>query len=126
MPHELATTNSQPSMMYVGETPWHRLGTQLNEPATAAEAIKAAGLNYQVDLHPLVTEEGIPVPQRKAVIRSDSNAVLGVVGNCYQPVQNHQCFGFLDSVVSDGQLRYHTAGALGQRAPLSSNPDFRD
>ncbi|QDT29897.1 hypothetical protein Enr10x_52540 [Gimesia panareensis] len=114
MSHELATTNGQSSLMYVGAPPWHRLGTKLDEPATAAEAIEAAGLNYRVDLRPLVTEEGLPVPQRKAVVRSDSNAVLGVVGNSYQPVQNHQCFGFLDSVVSDGRLRYHTAGALGQ------------
>lgn len=114
MPHELSITNGQPSMMYAGETPWHRLGIKLDEPATAAEAIEAAGLNYRVDLLPLETDNGLPVPHRKAVVRSDSNAVLGVVGNSYQPVQNHQCFGFLDSVVSDGRLRYHTAGALGQ------------
>ena len=114
MPHELATTNGQTAMMYAGETPWHGLGTKLDEPASAAEAIEAAGLNYHVDLRPIETDEGIPVPQRKAVIRTDSNQVLGVVGNSYQPVQNHQCFGFLDSVVQDGQLRYHTAGALGK------------
>lgn len=114
MPHDLATTNGQTAMMYAGETPWHGLGTKLDEPATAAEAIEAAGLNYEVDLRPIVTDDGIPIPKRKAVVRNDSNAVLGVVGNSYQPVQNHQCFGFLDSVVEDGQLRYHTAGALGQ------------
>ena len=114
MSHELATTNGQPSMMYVGETPWHRLGTKLDQPATAAEAIEAAGLNYRVDLRPLVTKEGLPVPKRKAVVRSDSNVVLSVVGQSYEPIQNHQCFGFLDSIVCDGRLRYHTAGALGQ------------
>lgn len=114
MPHDLATTNGQTAMMYAGETPWHGLGTKLDEPATAAEAIQAAGLNYHVDLRPIETDEGVPVPQRKAVIRTDSNQVLGVVGNSYQPVQNHQCFGFLDAVVQDGRLRYHTAGALGK------------
>ena len=114
MPHDLATTNGQTAMMYAGETPWHGLGTKLDEPATAAEAIDAAGLNYHVDLRPIETDDGISIPQRKAVIRTDSNQVLGVVGNSYQPVQNQQCFGFLDSVVHDGQLRYHTAGALGK------------
>ena len=114
MPHNLTTTNGQTAMMYAGETPWHGLGTKLDEPATAAEAIDAAGLNYHVNLRPIETDEGIPVPQRKAVIRTDSNQVLGVVGNSYQPVQNQQCFGFLDSVVQDGRLRYHTAGALGK------------
>ncbi|MEZ5941144.1 MAG: DUF932 domain-containing protein [Planctomycetaceae bacterium] len=114
MPHDLAITNGQTAMMYAGETPWHGLGTKLDEPATAAEAIEAAGLDYQVNLRPIETDDGILIPQRKAVIRTDSNQVLGVVGNSYQPVQNHDCFGFLDSVVEDGRLRYHTAGALGQ------------
>lgn len=114
MAHELATTNGRTAMMYAGEIPWHGLGTRLNEPATACEAIEAAGLNYQADLKDIQTTDGIPIPQRKAVIRSDSRDVLGVVGTSYVPVQNHQAFGFLDAVVADGSLRYHTAGALGK------------
>jgi hypothetical protein len=42
MPHNLATTNGKTAMMYAGEVPWHRLGTKLNEPATAREAIEAS------------------------------------------------------------------------------------
>jgi len=114
MSHNLATTNGQTSMMYAGETPWHGLGTKLDQPVTAAEAIEAAGLNYEVELRSLTAADEIPVPDRKAVIRCDSQEVLGVVGSSYRPVQNHQCFGFLDAVVADGQLRYHTAGALGK------------
>ena len=114
MSHDLAITNGQTAMMYAGETPWHGLGTKLEEPASAAEAISAAGLDYVVQLESLTTANGIPVPKRKAVIRTDSNTVLGVVGNSYQPVQNHQCFGFLDDMVAEGEIRYHTAGALGQ------------
>ena len=114
MPHELATTNGRTSMMYAGEIPWHGLGTRLDEPATAREAIEAAGLDYLADLKDIETTDGIPIPQRKAVVRSDSGEVLGVVGASYVPVQNHQAFGFLDAVVADGSLRYHTAGALGK------------
>ena len=114
MAHALAETNGKVAMMYTGETPWHRLGTKLDEPATAREAITAAGLNYRVALKELVTKEDLPVPQRKAVVRNDTNQVLGVVGNGYVPIQNVECFSFLDAVVSEGEVRYHTAGALGK------------
>lgn len=114
MAHDLATTNGRSAMMYTGEVPWHRLGTRLEEPATAREAIDAAGLDYLAELREIQTGDGTPIPRRKAVVRSDSGEVLGVVGNSYVPVQNHQAFGFLDAVVADGTLRYHTAGALGK------------
>jgi phage/plasmid-like protein (TIGR03299 family) len=114
MAHELATTNSRTALMYAGEVPWHGLGTRLDEPATAREAIEAAGLDYLAELKTIKTTDDVPVPSRKAVIRSDSGGLLGVVGNTYVPVQNYQAFGFLDAVVADGSLRYHTAGALGK------------
>jgi hypothetical protein len=114
MPHELATTNGRTAMMYAGDVPWHGLGTRLHEPATAREAIEAAGLDYLAELKRIQTTDGTPVPQRKAVVRSDTKDILGVVGKAYLPVQNFQAFGFLDAVVADGSLRYHTAGALGK------------
>jgi phage/plasmid-like protein (TIGR03299 family) len=110
--HELNTVNGRTSMMYVGEVPWHGLGTKLGAPATAREAIQAAALDYEVTLADLTTTSGIPVNGRKAVVRSDTEDVLGVVGNSYVPVQNQQAFAFLDAIVADGSLRYHTAGAL--------------
>lgn len=114
MPHNLATTNGRTAMMYVGEVPWHSLGTKLDAPATAEEAIVAAGLDYQVRLTPIQTDVGTPVTYRKAVVRTDTSDVLGVVSNQYVPVQNSQAFGFLDAVVAEGGLKYHTASALGK------------
>lgn len=114
MAHDIAMINGKPSMAYFGEAPWHRLGTKLDEPASAQAAIEAAGLDYKVELQSLWTSEGEAVATRQAVVRNDTSEVLGVVGRGYQPIQNHECFSFLDSVVSDGRLRYHTAGALGR------------
>jgi hypothetical protein len=59
-------------------------------------------LDYEVQLTPLATVDGLTVFQRKAVVRYDTQEVIGVVGNNYVPVQNRQCFGFLDAVVAEG------------------------
>jgi phage/plasmid-like protein (TIGR03299 family) len=114
MPHDIATTNDKPAFAYFGEEPWHKLGQKLDAPATAEEAITAAGLDYDVTLTPVSTVDGMMVPKTRAVVRYDNQTVLGVVSDRYVPVQNKQAFGFLDAVVADGGLRYHTAGALGQ------------
>lgn len=55
MTHELATLNGKASTMYVGGAPWHRLGTRLDDSATAAAAITAAGLGSDVTLTSLST-----------------------------------------------------------------------
>jgi hypothetical protein len=68
MAHNLATTNGRTAMMFCGEEPWHKFGTKLENPATAAEAIEAAGLNYQVELVPLFTQDGNQVPKRQGVL----------------------------------------------------------
>lgn len=114
MPPILATTNGRPALCYAGEAPWHRLGTKLDRPATAAEAIDAAGLNFEVDVCNLQTECGLAVPQRRATVRHDTKEVLGSVGSAYQPIQNRECFSFMDELVGEGGLRYDVAGALGR------------
>lgn len=110
----IATTNDKPAFAYFGEEPWHKLGQKLDAPATDEEAIAAAGLDYDVTLTPVATVDGMMVPKTRAVVRYDNQTVLGVVSDRYVPVQNKQAFGFLDAVVADGGLRYHTAGALGR------------
>ena len=52
------------SMVYVGPKPWHLRGQQLNSPPTSAEAIKAAGLDYDVYLDSLQTEDGVTADTR--------------------------------------------------------------
>lgn len=114
MAHNLSQTRGRTSMMYTGEAPWHRLGTKLKRPATAKEAITAAGLDYTVSKTAIYAgPEHQRVPTHRAVVRDDTQDILGVVGKGYQLIQNHECFQFLDNVVEGGDIRYHTAGALG-------------
>ncbi|QDT67928.1 hypothetical protein MalM25_08370 [Planctomycetes bacterium MalM25] len=114
MPHDLATTNGKPAIAYSGITPWHGLGTRLHRPATAAEVIEAAGLDYEVTTCDLQTSCGLPVPGRRATVRQDSLEVLGTVGPAYEVIANRDCFAFLDALVEEGELRYEVAGALGR------------
>lgn len=108
------------SMFYIGETPWHRLGKRLNQPATAAEAMVAAGLDWQVIKTPLYfagPHADVKVKDRHVVCRTDrldtkDGGQLAVVGGDFTPLQNSEAFNFLDPVVGEGGAVYHTAGAL--------------
>jgi phage/plasmid-like protein (TIGR03299 family) len=117
MAHNLYVGKSgQASFFYFGQPAWHRLGRKLHEPATAAEAIEAAGLDYRVVKRPLFTKIGrqnMPVTDHFATVRMDTNAVLGVVGSRYEPVQNRDAFSFFDPLVDRDEAIYHTAGVLG-------------
>ena len=115
MSHNLNITNNKTSMMYVGDTPWHNLGTRLDKPATATEAIEAAGLGFTVEKAILKTEiPNLPVPDHFATVRKDTKQVLGVVGSRYVPIQNKDAFSVFDSLVGEGEAMYHTAGVLGK------------
>ena len=118
------------SFFSVKEKAWHGLGQIVGQYPTSSEAIKHAGLDYQVAKSPLYTKGSeiiatragievgsteLAVPDCFATIRTDSNAVLGVVGKDYHIVQNREAFSFFDAIVGGGDgILYETAGALGQ------------
>ena len=128
MSHNLNVTNGEVSMMYVGETPWHKLGTKLEKPATSEEAIQAAGLNFTVEKFRLQTAaNNLPVETHYATVRTDTMEVLGVVGSRYEPIQNKDAFRTFDALVGEGEAIYHTAGALGKGERiwlLAKLPDY--
>ena len=128
MSHNLNIKDGVVSMMYVGEIPWHNLGTKLDEPASASEAIKAAGLEFHVEKMYLKTEfHDLPVTDHFATVRTDTREVLGVVGTRYTPIQNKDAFTVFDALVGEGQAIYHTAGALGKGERvwiLAKLPDY--
>lgn len=98
------------SMMYVGETPWHGLGTRVDEAPNSATAIKMAGLDWTV------TQENVRVGRNvvdgyKANVRSSDHSVLGITSNKYEIVQNMDAFAFTDAMIGAG-CKYETAGSL--------------
>lgn len=108
------------TMFSAVETPWHRLGVVTKGALSSAEAIEKAGLDWTVSLRPVYTggidaggeEHAIEIQDTFATVRNSDDSVLGVVGNRYTPVQNQECFSFLDTVLPDFDAKYETAGSL--------------
>lgn len=132
MAHAIGKTNGKDSVMYVGETPWHKLGTKLPKLATSAEAIVAAGLDYEVKKIPVffdANNERHIISGKFATVRTDSNEALGVVGKDYTVLQNKEAFEFFDAITGEGEAMFETAGALfsGQSVwMLAKLPDYID
>lgn len=101
------------TMFYVGQTPWHGLGEKLDTAPTVREAILQAGLNWEVGLQDLFTRDGQAAPAR-ATVRASDNAILGVVGPRYLPLQNVDAFDWFEPFVQSGEASLHTAGSLQQ------------
>lgn len=131
MAHNLNFNNrtGKYSFFSVKEKAWHNLGQIVEEYPTSEEAIRFAGLDYEVEKSPLFTksvglvengddiimsDSALEVPNYFANIRTDNNTVLGVVGKDYQIVQNREAFSFFDAIVGWGDgILYETAGVLG-------------
>lgn len=115
MAANLGMSGNVAEMAYVGSegAPWHGLGVVLDGPATSKEMIAAAGMDWRSELHEMYLDTGRLVGCQKAVVRSDTKAILGTVGVKYRPVQNAEAFDFMDGLVSKEAIRYHTAGCLG-------------
>ncbi len=118
---------SKHSIFSVKEKAWHGLGQIVQDYPTSREALEAAGLNYKVEKRKLFTYDNqnllgnddtvasnILVPNYYATIRTDNEAVLGVVGKDYEVVQNVNAFAFFDAIVGGDGIQYETAGALGK------------
>jgi len=109
-------------MAYVGRRPWHGLGTYVEgEAMTAAQAIEAASLDWEVVTEPVYRH--IPandwrprhfkeVEGKRAVVRQDTDEVFGIMSEGYTPVQNTAAFDLIDAVVGSGDAAFHTVGSL--------------
>lgn len=120
MAHNIATINGKAAIAYVGETPWHRLGTPVPAGISIDEALKAASLDWTVKALPAFAEingKQTPIPVQ-AVIRETDGFVLGTVGPRWQPIQHIDAFKLFDPFVEAGKVRVDVLGALGNGATV--------
>jgi phage/plasmid-like protein (TIGR03299 family) len=95
---------------------WHGKGTIVQDAPNSTEAIRLAQMNWSVEKRPIFTLDGdgnrIHITSDMATVRTDSNGILGVVGNKYTVIQNADAFKFVDSLVDLGEIKYEACGTL--------------
>jgi len=123
MAHELTIRQDGfTEMAFVGETPWHGLGQELQQGASIEEWQKSAGMDWTIESAP-----AIYVPQqldnsqfaeakhfhgRNILYRSDTKEPLSIVSDRYKAVQPAQVLEFFRDLVEENGFKLHTAGTL--------------
>ena len=93
------------------QVPWHNLGIIVEEAPSSEEAIRLAGLNWEVQQQPIYLADGTEIKGNYANVRSSDGKALGIVGDRYKIVQNTDAFAFTDALLGEG-VKYETAGSL--------------
>ena len=106
MAHEVET------MAYAGELPWHGLGKEVSNELTPLQMMQKAGVDWEVEQQKIVTESGIEINDKVALVRTSDNTLLDVTGKDWKPVQNEEAFTFFSEFVAAGDMEMHTAGSL--------------
>ena len=99
------------TMYSTREKPWHGLGTVVREAPASEEALRLAGLDWNVVQEAIYTPFREKIEGFKANVRDTDRKVLGVVSDRYKVVQNVEAFSFTDELLGHG-VRYETAGSL--------------
>lgn len=116
-------------MFSTRETPWHGLGRIVAEAPSSKEALKIAGLDWEVKKVPLYTQAHGGYREIEGTFaneRSTDKRVLGIVSDKYTIVQNTEAFAFVDNLFElDQNTKYETAGSLrnGRRIWLLTRLD---
>ena len=102
------------SLAYFGATPWHGLGVPLEEADLFdwQSACVKSGLNWDVELVPLVTNDTQAKVSHRGVRRTSDGRILGVVGPKYHPLQNRDAFQWFQPFLEAKEASLNTAGSL--------------
>jgi phage/plasmid-like protein (TIGR03299 family) len=117
MAHELAFfTDGRARLAYVGQVPWHGLGTELTAGASLETWAQEAGMNFEILGAPVTFQaaSGKTYAQgsKQVLYRADTDQPLGVVGNKYKVVQPIAILEFFRNLVEEQGFQLETAGVL--------------
>lgn len=116
MAHGISFVNGRREMAYVGQTPWHGLGSQLEAGATIETWQSAAGMDWTIHNAPVnfLGSDGVrhAMSDRVVLFRSDTQAPLGVVSDGYRPVHPGEVLEFFRDLTGAAGFTLDTAGTL--------------
>ena len=119
MAHELTIrANGTAEMAFVGETPWHGLGQQLQQGADLTTWAQAAGMDWRIKrskVRYFANAEGTDqreIDDQHVLLRGDTGAHLGIVSDSYKVVQPSTVLGFFRDLTENAGYHLHTAGTL--------------
>ncbi len=114
------------NMAFVGSTPWHGLGNQL-QPSQPLEAwAKQAGMDWSIRETPVCYRTNgidhdhavLTYADQKVLYRSDTGTALSVVGDRYKVVQPREVLEFYRDLTEVFGYELETAGVLKQGRKL--------
>ncbi|MGP5302286.1 DUF932 domain-containing protein [Psychrobacter celer] len=108
------------TMAYVGDTPWHGLGSELSPKQPLEVWAREAGMDWRIESsdvnfmaendrgHNLI----LPFAEQKVLYRSDTFDPLSVVSQRYQEVQPEEILEFYRDLTEQSHFELETAGVL--------------
>ncbi|EPL6400002.1 DUF932 domain-containing protein [Acinetobacter baumannii] len=114
MAHQIET------MAFVGQTPWHGLGSQLPPNQPIEIWAQQAGMDWRIESsnvsYMAKNERGqsiiMPYEEQRVLYRSDTHAPLSVVSQRYQEVQPKEILEFYRDLTEQSGFELETAGVL--------------
>lgn len=96
------------------ESPMKGIATPVADAVTSEQVMQRANLDWRVLEKNLQTTDDQPlaVDSHKALVRADTQKLLGVVGQGFEVLQNAEAFAFCDGLVARGKIEYISAGQL--------------
>jgi phage/plasmid-like protein (TIGR03299 family) len=118
MSHELTITDGKAEMAYVGETPWHGLGNNLEPGLPIEDWVVAAGMNWRIWRSQIRYETARDGSQprimkdRQVFFRSDNGNDLGIGSASFKLVQPREVLEFFRDLTANAGFQLETAGTL--------------
>lgn len=95
---------------------FHTMSTEIILTDRITQLLDQTNLNWTVKESPIFTnfqDSVIPIADKKALIREDNHAILGLHSDGYVPFQNYEMLELLDKVSQQTGLPIHRGGLFG-------------